>query len=82
MRTGISITVTAEDRVRLDTIIGNRNSPQKHVWRARIIVLTADGAGTSAITRAVGEGKSEAFLLPSAEPTKGSPAHAGRDGVS
>jgi transposase len=57
MRKGISITVTAEDRVRLDTIIGNRNSPQKHVWRARIVVLTADGQGTTAITRAVGKGK-------------------------
>jgi transposase len=57
MRKGISITVTAEDRVQLDTIIRNRNSPQKHVWRARIIVLTADGEGTTAITRAVGKGK-------------------------
>jgi transposase len=57
MRKGISITVTAEDRVRLDTIIRNRNSPQKHVWRARIIVLTADGEGTTAITRTVGKGK-------------------------
>jgi transposase len=57
MRKGISITVTAEDRVRLDTIIRNRNSPQKHVWRARIVVLTADGEGTTAITRAVGKGK-------------------------
>jgi transposase len=57
MRKGISITVTAEDRVRLDTIIRNRNSLQKHVWRARIIVLTADGAGTTAIPRAVGKGK-------------------------
>src|SRR4029077_3689136 len=57
MRKGISITVTAEDRVWLDTIIRNRNSAQKHVWRARIIVLTADGAGTTAITRAVGKGK-------------------------
>jgi transposase len=57
MRKGISITVTAEDRVQLDTIIGNRNSPQKHVWRARIVVLTADGQGTTAITRAVGKGK-------------------------
>src|SRR6266404_3219380 len=57
MRKGISITVTAEDRVGLDTIIRNRNSPQKHVWRARIIVLTADGEGTTAITRAVGKGK-------------------------
>jgi hypothetical protein len=35
----------------------DRNSPQKHVWRARIIVLTADGTGTIAITRAVGKGK-------------------------
>ena len=49
MGKGISITVTAEDRVRVDTIIHNRNSPQKHVWRARIIVLTADGEGTTAI---------------------------------
>ncbi len=57
MRKGISITVTAEDRVRLDTIIRNHNSPQKHVWRARIIVLTADGEGTTAITRAVGKRK-------------------------
>jgi transposase len=57
MRKGISITVTTEDRVRLDTIIRNRNSAQKHVWRARIIVLTADGAGTTAIIRAVGKGK-------------------------
>jgi transposase len=57
MRKGISITVTAEDRVRLDTIIRNRNSLQKHVWRARIIVLTADGEGATAITRAVGKGK-------------------------
>ena len=34
MRKGISIAVTAEDRVWLDLIIRNRNSPQKHVWRA------------------------------------------------
>jgi len=57
MRKGISIAVTAEDRVRLDTIIRNRNSPQKHVWRARIIALSADGNGTLAIARAVGKGK-------------------------
>ena len=57
MRKGISITVTPADRVRLQSIIRDRNSPQKHVWRARIIVLTADGNGTTAITRAVGKGK-------------------------
>src|SRR5438132_12422424 len=57
MRKGISITVTPADRVRLQSIIRDRNSPQKHVWRPRIIVLTADGNGTSALTRAVGKGK-------------------------
>jgi transposase len=57
MRKGISITVTPADRARLQSIIRDRNSPQKHVWRARIIILTADGEGTTAVTRAVGKGK-------------------------
>jgi transposase len=57
MRKGISITVTPVDRVRLQSIIRDRNSPQKHVWRARIIVLTADGEGTTAVMRTVGKGK-------------------------
>src|SRR5882724_9193445 len=57
MRKGITIEVTPADRVRLQSITRDRNSPQKHVWRARIIVLTADGNGTTAITRAVGKGK-------------------------
>jgi len=57
MRNGIIIEVTSADRARLPSIIRDRNSPQKHVWRARIIVLTADGEGTTAITRAVGKGK-------------------------
>src|SRR6201987_3255979 len=57
MRKGISVTVTPADRMRLQSIIRDRNSPQKHVWRARIIVLAADIEGTIAITRAVGKGK-------------------------
>jgi hypothetical protein len=39
-------------------VVANRNSPQKHVWRARIILLTADGLGASAIMRGTGRGKS------------------------
>jgi hypothetical protein len=61
MRKGISITVTAGDRVRLDAIIGDRNSPQKHVWRARIVLLTVDGNGTNTITRAVGKDKTSVW---------------------
>ena len=57
MRKGISIAVTPADRVRLEAIVRDRNSPQKHVWRARIVLLTAEGQGTSAITRAVGKDK-------------------------
>ena len=43
--------------LRLQSIIRDRNSPQKHVWRARIVALTADGQGTTAVMRAVGKGK-------------------------
>jgi hypothetical protein len=47
MRKGIVVDVTATDRARLEAVVANRNSPQKHVWRARIILLTADGLGTN-----------------------------------
>jgi hypothetical protein len=57
MRTGISLHVTASDRERLLAIVGDRDSPQKHVWRARIVLLTADGHGTSEIMRQAGLAK-------------------------
>src|SRR5271169_2086648 len=57
MRKGISIMVRPVDLVQLEAIVRDRNSPQKHVWRARIVLLTADGQGTNAITRAVGKDK-------------------------
>lgn len=57
MRTGISISVSAADRRRLEAIAADRNSPQKHVWRARIVLLSADGAGTAAIMAATGTSK-------------------------
>jgi transposase len=57
MRKGIAIEVTPADRACLQSIIRDRNSPQKHVWRARIVLLTADGQGTTAVMRAVGKGK-------------------------
>lgn len=30
--------------------MANQNSPQKHVWQAQIVLLTADGRGTAEIT--------------------------------
>jgi len=57
MRAGILIEVRPEDRRRLEAIARDRNSPQKHVWRARIVLLTAAGSGTNAIMRAVAKDK-------------------------
>src|SRR3954453_13704514 len=57
MRTGISIVVSPSDRHRLDEVIRDRNAPQKHVWRCRIVLLTADGVGTAAIMRGAGISK-------------------------
>jgi transposase len=57
MRTGISITLDDADRRRLESITADRNTPQKHVWRAHIVLLSADGAGTSAIMAASGTAK-------------------------
>jgi transposase len=57
MRTGVSIDVNAADRVRLEVIVADRNSPQKHAWRARIVLLTAAGIGTNAIMRETGKSK-------------------------
>ena len=57
MRTGISFTVSRIDRQRLIALIRDRNAPQKHVWRAEIILLSADGVGTGEIMRQTGKSK-------------------------
>ena len=57
MRAGIVVKVTPEDRRRLEAIVGDRNAPQKHVWRAKIILATADGCGTVEIMRRSGKAK-------------------------
>ena len=51
MRAGIVVNVTRADRRRLEAIIVNRSAPQKHVWRAAIILATAEGCGTAEIMR-------------------------------
>jgi transposase len=57
MRDGISFEVSAADRERLAAVIANRNSPQKHVWRAAIVLATAEGCGTADIMRRAGVSK-------------------------
>lgn len=57
MRTGISFTISPSDRARLTALIRNRNAPQKHVWRAEIVLLSADGVDTVEIMRRTGKSK-------------------------
>src|SRR6266446_4677578 len=57
MRAGIVVNVTREDRRRLEAIVSDRSAPQKHVWRAQIILATDDGCGTAEIMWRSGKAK-------------------------
>src|SRR4051795_7166243 len=57
MRTGVKFCLSPEGRKRLEAIVASGNSPQKHVWRARIVLLSADGIGTVEIQRRTGKAK-------------------------
>jgi transposase len=57
MRKGVEVRLGPGDRKRLEAVIGSGNSPQKHVWRARIVLLSAEGVGTMAIQRQTSKGK-------------------------
>src|SRR5260370_2591116 len=57
MRKGIEVRLGPGDRERLEAVIGSGNSSQKHVWRARSVVLSAAGGGTVAIPRETRKGK-------------------------
>jgi hypothetical protein len=46
MRAGRLLSVSSADIRRLKTLVQDRNTPQKHVWRAEIVLLTAGGIGT------------------------------------
>ena len=41
----------------MEAVVADRNSPQKHVWRAGIVLATADGFGTAEIMRRTGKSK-------------------------
>jgi transposase len=57
MRKDVVVVASAADRARLEAVVANRNSQQKHVWRARIVLLTADGFGTVELMRRTGKSK-------------------------
>src|SRR5215210_3121099 len=57
MRASIEVTVTPEDGHRLQAITCDRNAPQKHVARVKVILATADGCGTLEVMRRSGLSK-------------------------
>src|ERR1700740_1850453 len=57
VRKGISITLKPADRRRLKALARDRTSPHKHVLRAEIVLLSADGVGTNEIMRRTGKSK-------------------------
>jgi transposase len=56
-RDDICIYVSLLDRARLAALIGDRNTPSKVVWRAEIVLATADGHGTNEVMRRTGKSK-------------------------
>jgi hypothetical protein len=57
MRKGSTVEVSAADRARLEAVVADRNSPQKHVWRAEIVLAAAEGLGANAVVRRTGKSK-------------------------
>src|SRR3954451_12101694 len=57
MRPGTVISLSTSDRSRLEGIVSNRNASQKNVWRAEIVLLSAEGVGTVEIMRRTGTSK-------------------------
>lgn len=55
MQTELSI--SPADRKRLKAVISHPASPQKHVWRCWIVLLSSDGLGAMAIVAATGKSK-------------------------
>ena len=50
-RDDICLYLSPADRAELKCLVANRNTPRKQVWRAEIVLATADGHGTLEIMR-------------------------------
>jgi Homeodomain-like domain len=55
MRKIEQIFISVADRERLERLVRDRNTPQKVVWRARIVLLASDGLTAEGIAAAVGK---------------------------
>ena len=51
MAQSVCLVISAADRVRLEAVVADRNRPQKHVARARLVLLSAERLGVAAVAR-------------------------------
>ena len=56
-RDDICLYLNPVDRAKLEDIVADRNSPSKWVWRADIVLATAEGLGTNAFMRRTSKSK-------------------------
>ena len=62
-RDDISLYLSRSNRARLEAIINDRNAKAKTIWRAKIVLATADGHGTNEIMRRAGVSKPRGVAL-------------------
>ena len=51
MAQSVCLVISAADRACLEAIVADRNRPQKHVARARLVLLSAERLGVAAVAR-------------------------------
>ena len=57
MLSGITFSIAAADRERLEAVIKDRNAPLKYVFWSRFVILSADGVVKKLIMRETGEAR-------------------------
>src|SRR3954468_1747381 len=57
MAQSVSLVVSAGDRARLEAIVADRNRPQRHVARARLVLLSADRLDMATVARRAGSSR-------------------------
>src|SRR5271165_7119585 len=61
MDTDERLWLSPEERVQVEGWVADRNTPQKLVWRARIVLMWADRASLASIVRTLGKTKKTAY---------------------
>ena len=62
----VCLVVSAADRARLEAIVADRNRPQKHVARARIVLLSAERLDVATVARRAGISRAGGLALAAA----------------